>query len=59
MMEPGRPVVDAAVLKFLTRTELTGADFTIREDGVCRRAPQLARRVVEVAASAEATCFAR
>lgn len=52
MMEPGRPVVDAAVIKFLTRTELTGADFTIREDGVCRVGPQLARRVVQVAAAA-------
>ena len=43
-MEPGRPVVDGAVLKFLAN-ELSGADFVTRSDGVCRLAPQLARRV--------------
>jgi CRISPR-associated protein Cas1 len=51
MMEPGRPIVDAAVLRFLRDTELTGADFAIRADGVCRLAPQLARRVCEIVAS--------
>jgi CRISPR-associated endonuclease Cas1 len=48
MMEPGRPVVDAAVIKFLSGVELTGADFVIRSDGVCRLAPQLARRVCDL-----------
>jgi CRISPR-associated protein Cas1 len=52
MMEPGRPIVDGAMLKFLSATELTGADFVIRSDGVCRLAPQLARRVCEAAAGA-------
>jgi CRISP-associated protein Cas1 len=45
MMEPRRPLVDAAVLKFVAATPLTGADFVVRADGVCRLAPQLARRI--------------
>jgi len=48
MMEPGRPVVDAAILKFLAKNELKGPDFAIRSDGVCRLAPQLARRICMV-----------
>jgi CRISPR-associated endonuclease Cas1 len=48
MMEPGRAVVDCAVLKFLNREMLNGADFATRADGVCRLAPQLARRVCEM-----------
>ena len=47
LMEPERPLVDAAVLRFAQRTPLTGADFMIRSDGVCRLAPQLARRICE------------
>lgn len=50
VMEPNRPVVDAPVLKFVARTDLTGADFAIRSDGVCRLAPQLTRRVCELIA---------
>jgi hypothetical protein len=42
----------AAMLKFMTREPLTGADFVIRSDGVCRLAPQLARRIAQVAAGA-------
>jgi CRISPR/Cas system-associated endonuclease Cas1 len=53
MMEPGRPVIDAAVLRFVLRTALSGADFPIRSDGVCRLAPQLARRICKLVTDAE------
>jgi len=45
LIEPRRPVVDASVLKFLRKQEFTGADFTLRVDGVCRVSPQLARTI--------------
>lgn len=45
MIEPRRAQVDAAVLNFVLKTPLTGADFIVRSDGVCRLAPQLARAV--------------
>ena len=41
MIEPRRPFVDAAILKFVAANAFSGADFTIRTDGVCRLAPQL------------------
>lgn len=47
MIEPRRAVVDAKVLKFMLSTPLTGADFVLRADGVCRLLPQLARRIAE------------
>jgi CRISPR-associated endonuclease Cas1 len=50
MMEPERPKVDRAVLAFLKSEALHPADFTIREDGVVRLNPELARRVVGLAA---------
>jgi CRISP-associated protein Cas1 len=45
MMEPDRPKVDRAVLAFLKSETLHPADFTIREDGVVRLNPELARHV--------------
>lgn len=45
LMEPERPKVDAAVLKFVAKHEFSAADFTLRSDGVVRLSPQLARRV--------------
>jgi CRISP-associated protein Cas1 len=48
-MEPERPKVDRAVLAFLKSEALHPADFTIREDGVVRLNPELARRVAQVA----------
>lgn len=48
MIEPRRAEVDAAVLKFMLGTPFTGADFILRSDGVCRLAPQLARRVARL-----------
>jgi CRISP-associated protein Cas1 len=41
----GGPKVDRAVLGFLKSEALHPADFTIREDGVARLNPELARRV--------------
>jgi CRISPR-associated protein Cas1 len=47
LMEPERPGVDRAVLAFLKSEALQPADFTIREDGVVRLNPELARGVME------------
>lgn len=51
-MEPLRPVVDAAILRFALGETFSGADFMLRPDGVCRLNPQLARRVAQIAAEA-------
>jgi CRISPR-associated endonuclease Cas1 len=51
LMEPLRPVVDAAILKFALAQTFSGGDFTLRSDGVCRLNPQLARRVAQVASA--------
>ena len=48
MMEPERPKVDRAVLGFLKSEALHPADFTIREDGVVRLNPELARHVAKL-----------
>ena len=45
MMEPARPKVDRAVLAFLKSAALHPADFVIRDDGVVRLNPELARKV--------------
>jgi CRISPR/Cas system-associated endonuclease Cas1 len=50
MMEPERPKVDRAVLTFLKSEALHPSDFTIREDGVVRLNPELARTVSGLAA---------
>jgi CRISPR/Cas system-associated endonuclease Cas1 len=57
LMEPLRPTVDRVVLGFVQDHLLSPADFILRDDGVCRLAPQLARTVaarsaVDVAADA-------
>jgi CRISP-associated protein Cas1 len=49
MMEPERPKMDRAVLAFLKSEALDPMDFTIREDGVVRLNPELARLVAQVA----------
>jgi hypothetical protein len=48
MTEPERPKKDRAVLAFLKSEALHPADFTIREDGVVRLNPVLARRIVGI-----------
>ena len=58
MMEPERPKVDRVVLTFLKSEALHPADFTIREDGVVRLNPELARRVSELTYG-EVRCRAR
>ena len=45
LMEPLRPVVDKLVLSFALASTFSRAEFVIREDGVCRLAPQLSKRV--------------
>jgi CRISP-associated protein Cas1 len=49
MMEPERPKVDSAVLAFLKSEALHPAAFTIREDGVVRLNPELARQIASIA----------
>ena len=49
LIEPRRALVDASILRFIQKRNLTGADFILRADGVCRVAPQLARTIAEVA----------
>jgi CRISPR/Cas system-associated endonuclease Cas1 len=44
MKEPERPKVNRAVLSFLKSEALHPADFTIKEDGVVRLNPEMARR---------------
>lgn len=43
MMEVGRPIIDAQVLRFIQTEALRGSDFVLRADGVVRLAPQLLR----------------
>jgi CRISPR-associated protein Cas1 len=50
LMDPERPKVDRVILGFLKSEALHPADFTIREDGVVRVNPQLARRVAGLSA---------
>ena len=58
MIEPGRPAVDAAVLKFVAANALSASDFAIRSDGVCRLAPQLTKRLCEIVGSLRQTSVA-
>lgn len=51
LIEPLRPAVDAAVFKLVQTSSLTGADFVLRGDGVCRVSPQLARVATNLAHS--------
>jgi len=46
LMEPARPVVDRVLLGFVQSHTLSAGDVTLRDDGVCRLNPQLARRIV-------------
>jgi CRISP-associated protein Cas1 len=45
LMEPMRPVVDRVVLGFFQSQAVSPGDFILRDDGVCRLNPQLARMV--------------
>jgi CRISPR-associated protein Cas1 len=45
LIEPERPKVDAAIIEFAQNRKFSGADFVLRNDGVCRLSPQLTRVV--------------
>jgi hypothetical protein len=47
-MEPLRPVIDAAILRFARQHTFVADDFPISRRGVCRIHPQLVRRIVDV-----------
>jgi CRISP-associated protein Cas1 len=46
LMEPLRPVVDRGVLDLVRDQTFEPADFTIRQDGVCRLNPALAKKLI-------------
>jgi len=48
MMEPERPRVDRAVLKFVLSEKFVAADFVLRQDGVCRLGPQLVGQLLSL-----------
>lgn len=54
LMEPLRPAIDAAVLRFVRAQTFTPADFTLQAHGVVRLNPQLARRVASFSAAVAA-----
>ncbi len=45
LIEPERPKIDAVILALIAKRNFTADDFVIRNDGVCRLSPQLARLV--------------
>jgi len=47
LMEPDRPIVDRTVLKLIKQESFTGSDFILRQDGICRLNPQLARSLAQ------------
>jgi len=53
-----RPKVDRAVLLSLKSEALHPADFTIRDDGVVRLNPELARRVAAITSAASSRQWA-
>jgi len=46
LLEPERPKVDAALLRFIRSHTFSGADFILAKDGVCRLLPQMTRALV-------------
>jgi CRISPR-associated endonuclease Cas1 len=49
LIEPERPKVDAAILKFVRERRFAAADFIIRRDGVCLLSQQLALMIAILA----------
>lgn len=47
LMEPLRPKVDASVLEFALGETFSPKDFVMREDGVCRLSPGLAKHAAQ------------
>jgi CRISPR-associated endonuclease Cas1 len=50
LMEPLRPTIDAATLKFVQDHAFSSGDFTINKWGGCRLNPQMAKQIVKQAA---------
>lgn len=48
LIEGERPKIDAAILIFIEKRSFASADFVLRNDGVCRLSPQLARMVASL-----------
>jgi CRISPR-associated protein Cas1 len=48
LMEPLRPITDRIVLKFIQTHIFHPADFVIRDDGLCRLNPEMAKSVVRL-----------
>jgi CRISP-associated protein Cas1 len=48
LMEPQRPIVDRKVLEFVQAHTFHPADFTMRNDGVCRLNPEMARCLIRL-----------
>ena len=46
LMEPQRPIIDRALLKFVQSQIFEPGDFSIRADGACRINPELAKQIV-------------
>ncbi len=49
LMEPLRPQVDRLVLDLVLSQTFAPSDFILRDDGICRLHPQVARRVAQLA----------
>ena len=49
LMEPYRPVIDREIIKIIKKEKLSGADFNIQRNGVCRLNPEMARYLVQKA----------
>ena len=49
LMEPQRPVMDRAMIQFITDNHLSPGDITVAPNGVCRLHPQLARVIASTA----------
>ena len=47
LMEPYRPVIDREIIGIIKNEKLSGADFNIQKDGVCRLNPEMARYIVQ------------
>ena len=57
LMDPLRPVVDRAVLDVVLNKPFEPADFSIRNDGVCRLNPELAKQLVAKIELLWPSCF--
>ena len=59
LMEPLRPTIDQAVLKFIGAREFQAGDFTITKWGGCRLNPNVAKAVTKVTTDVSVTSVVR